>query len=299
MPPPLPVSVIIPYYNHAESLRDTIDSVLSQSQPPSEIVIIDDASPIPLSETAPSLVSEASQNVTIILRRHSQNGGAAAARNTGIEISSQPFLAFLDADDTWKPQKLERQFPELQDATTNNHLPVASVTGFDLPGSYVVANQPARVGLVPRGAKTLAEFSSGCWYCPGSTLMVHRSFFEKVGLYDEALRRFEDYELFLRAGRNQCELRVSPDILATINSSPSRDRHAPDSSLDHIEQQHGPWMNGNDRAALHRMRAYFALEQAASQIRRGNPIAGAMAMARSWWHHPRLSAQVIDRWQHK
>ena len=166
-----------------------------------------------------------------------------------------------------------------------------------MPGSYVVKDKPTRDNLIPRGATSLIEFSSGCWHCPGSTLLAHRVFFEQVGTYDENLRRFEDYELFLRVGQKGGELDVCPHILATINSSPTTDRHPPDESLKRIEATHAVWMQENNPNAYKRMQAYFELERAASHFRQGRKIKGAAAMARSLTHHPRLSTHVIDRWQ--
>lgn len=97
----LTVSVIIPAYRSAETLGRALESVLQQTCPASEILVVDDGSP---DDLAP-LVEGYGARVTLLRK---PNGGAASARNYGIEHSQGGLLAFLDADDYWEPQKLQR-----------------------------------------------------------------------------------------------------------------------------------------------------------------------------------------------
>ncbi|MBV1799994.1 glycosyltransferase [Siccirubricoccus sp. G192] len=98
------VSVIIPAYNAARSLPRTIDSVLAQTVPPAEIIVVDDGS---ADETA--AVAEAYGDRVRVIRK--PNGGPASARNLGAREATGEWLALLDADDQWLPEKLERQLP--------------------------------------------------------------------------------------------------------------------------------------------------------------------------------------------
>lgn len=291
------VSVIIPAFNHAKPLLRAIESVFDQTVLPTEIVVADDASELPVAQTIDSLVHRAPDGVRIVVKQHNQNAGAAAARNTAIEEAKSDFLAFLDADDTWMPIKLEHQLPALKRALASAQGPIASVTGFDLRGAYAVKSQPDRLGLIPQPAKTLKDFASGCWFCPGSTLVVHRSFFDVVGRYDETLRRFEDYELFLRAGRKGTHLEVTPQALATINSIPSRNETPPQESIQSIMDRHALAMRATDPAAYRRMKAYLSLERAATCYRQKKYLASMAEFIRSQWHHRRPSLHVIKRWQ--
>jgi glycosyltransferase involved in cell wall biosynthesis len=97
----LRVSVIIPAYKAAGTIRRAVDSVLRQTYPATEIIVIDDGSP---DDIAGSLNSYGSR-ITLIRQK---NQGAAAARNAGIDCATGELIAFLDADDYWEPQKLER-----------------------------------------------------------------------------------------------------------------------------------------------------------------------------------------------
>jgi glycosyltransferase involved in cell wall biosynthesis len=96
------VSVIIPAYRAAATIGRALDSVLSQTRPPDEIVVVDDGSPDDLAAAL-----EPYGAATILLRK--PNGGTASARNLGIDRTRGDLIAFLDSDDFWEPIKLERQ----------------------------------------------------------------------------------------------------------------------------------------------------------------------------------------------
>ncbi len=105
MSEPLPISVVIPAYEAAASLADAIASVRAQTRAPSEIVVVDDGS-----RDATAGVARAF-GATVISQA---NAGVAAARNAGIRMATQPWIALLDADDRWLPDKLEAQWDALQ-----------------------------------------------------------------------------------------------------------------------------------------------------------------------------------------
>jgi len=96
------VSVIIPYYLASQTIARAVESALAQTVRPHEILIVDDGSP----DDAASATKEFGSSVTLIRK---PNGGAASARNLGIEQAKGEWIAFLDADDYWEPSKLERQ----------------------------------------------------------------------------------------------------------------------------------------------------------------------------------------------
>jgi glycosyltransferase involved in cell wall biosynthesis len=96
------VSVIVPYYRASETIVRAVKSALGQTVRPDEIIIVDDGSP----DDAATATKEFGSSVTLICK---PNGGAASARNLGIEHANGDWIAFLDADDYWEPSKLERQ----------------------------------------------------------------------------------------------------------------------------------------------------------------------------------------------
>ena len=100
------VSVVMPLYNSEIFISETINSVLNQTFTNWELILIDDASTDKTIEIAKSFISN---NPKIRLLKNKENLGAALSRNRGIEIAEGDYIAFLDADDLWKPEKLQRQ----------------------------------------------------------------------------------------------------------------------------------------------------------------------------------------------
>lgn len=105
------VSVITPTYNAAKFIRNTIDSVKQQTYPHWELLLIDDCS----TDETVQIIQEELKDSRIHLITLTHNGGAAVARNTGITAAKGRYIAFLDSDDLWLPQKLEKQVQFMQE----------------------------------------------------------------------------------------------------------------------------------------------------------------------------------------
>lgn len=103
---PVPISVIVPCYNCRETIRFTIESILNQTLLPSEVLLIDDCSS---DQSYEYLLEFALKSISlpIVVLRTERNSGPGAARNLGWDVASYEWLAFLDADDVWHPQKIE------------------------------------------------------------------------------------------------------------------------------------------------------------------------------------------------
>lgn len=104
------VSVVIPTYNRVELLAETIDSVVGQSHTELEALVIDDGS----ADATAAMVRERYADDPRAIYRHQDNAGGAAARNTGLRHARGDLVAFIDADDLWKPWKLELQLRSLE-----------------------------------------------------------------------------------------------------------------------------------------------------------------------------------------
>ena len=120
-----------------------------------------------------------------------ENRGAAAARNLSVAAASGHYIAFLDSDDSWEPNKLA-----LQVAALENAAPGFLACGTDFYLWHEGPRTLVRTGLTP--AKFRKDILFGCSISPGSTLMVAREAFEKVGSFNELLRRLEDWDWLLR-----------------------------------------------------------------------------------------------------
>jgi glycosyltransferase involved in cell wall biosynthesis len=179
------VSVIIPTLNRASKVARAISSVLSQTISDYEIIVVDDGS---TDRTSSALTSFGSH---IRVMTHPQQLGVSAARNTGVKSTTSPFIAFLDSDDYWLPEKLAVQlsfFLEHPEA-------VACQTQEKWIRNGLAVN-PKRKHLKPSG-DIFSQSLKLCLVSP-SAVMLKRSLLEEVGLFDETFPWCEDYDLWLR-----------------------------------------------------------------------------------------------------
>jgi glycosyltransferase involved in cell wall biosynthesis len=181
---PAATSVVIPCYNGEEFLFQALESVRTQSAPVREIVLVDDGSTVPL--RAP--LGWSGPPLRII---RTPNRGLAAARNLGWSQASGEFVAFLDADDVWRPRKVEEQEKALREDSTA----VACFTQcVEAPGYF-------GFGPYPPPDVSDDEFLLVFWYnafFPPSAVMIRRDHLAAVGGFREGMGNGEDHELWMR-----------------------------------------------------------------------------------------------------
>lgn len=179
------ISVVIPVYNRPELVQRAVDSVHCQSLPPLEIIVVDDGSSPPLDALNPSLQTK------VRILRQGCNRGVSAARNLGITEARGEWIALLDSDDEWAPEKLKKQSEYLQ----NNKGISAVQTGerWIRKGNEVIPPNYLNKSTHDLWNRSLKH----CLICPSSVLL-HRSVFQKVGWFNENLPVCEDYEFWLR-----------------------------------------------------------------------------------------------------
>lgn len=183
------VSVIIPTYNSAKYIIETINSIINQTVAPFEIIVVDDGS---TDETGLLLESRFGDKIHYI---YQENRGPAPARNTGIRNARGNLIAFIDADDLWLPQKLEKQIIYLKDnpeiALVYTNLYLFSDEGIKSPVKFRPHYGDGFLHLLRRN------------YIATSTVLVKKECFDKLGLFDERpeIEAAEDYEMWLRISR--------------------------------------------------------------------------------------------------
>lgn len=178
------VSVIIPTFNRAKLLPRAIQSVLIQTTPADEIIVIDDGS---TDETATIVQSE----FTRIKYIHQDNQGISAARNSGINHAQGEWIAFLDSDDEWLPAKLEKQ----KSALLNN--PEYRICHTD----EIWIRNGRRVNPHKKHQKYGGEIYKFCLplcVISPSSVLIHKQVFTKLGNFDTTLPACEDYDMWLR-----------------------------------------------------------------------------------------------------
>ena len=181
------VSVIIPTYNRGWVLREAVDSVLAQDFKDFELIVVDDGSTDNTRE-----ILESYDHDLIVLRQ--SNRGVSAARNRGIAAGRGRLVAFLDSDDLWLPRKLSSQVDFF------NSNPAALVNQTE----EIWIRNGVRVNPKTRHRKfsgMIFEKSLALCLVSPSAVMMKRSLFDEVGLFDEDLPACEDYDLWLRVSR--------------------------------------------------------------------------------------------------
>jgi glycosyltransferase involved in cell wall biosynthesis len=180
------VSVIIPSYNMAHFLPQAVQSALAQTYSNVEVQIIDDGS----TDNTPEVVRQWEGNARVRVHRQA-NGGLSHARNQAIALTRGAFVALLDADDIWVPQKLALQMVLFRDRPEVGVV-YSGYQRIDGEGQPL-PTEPTRMhrGQVS-GALLIENF------VPASSAVVRRECFERHGGFDVALRTGEDYDMWLR-----------------------------------------------------------------------------------------------------
>lgn len=179
------VSAIIPTRDRAALVGRAVASALAQTYGPLEVLVVDDGSG---DDTAAVLAGFADARLRVL--RHERGRGVSAARNTGLAAARGAFLALLDSDDVWLPEKTARQVAFMQE----RGLAISQTQEIWMRGGRRV--NPGRVHAKPDGFffdKALER----CLVSP-STVLFTRAFYEEVGGFDERLPACEDYDLWLR-----------------------------------------------------------------------------------------------------
>lgn len=225
------VSVIMPVYNSQDFLREAIDSVLNQRYAGEfQIVAVDDGS----DDQSVDILRSYGDAVEVY---EQENAGSAVARNLGMQCARGEFVAFLDADDVWHPDKTRLQIEHLL-ANPDIGLVYASLM-FARPSEY---DQIAKFLLSDVAAKKIGivEDSSGWVYAEflkesllqTSSVIMRRSLVDAVGEFDVKLRKGQDYDYWIRATRETEFRKLEPRLSvyrlndAGITNKPSQENYA-------------------------------------------------------------------------
>jgi len=245
------VSVVIPTYNRAQQTIAAIDSVLAQTYPNFEIIVVDDGSTDVSSEAIQQFINDRSSisHPKHFLRQANQ--GASIARNAGIAQAQGEYIAFLDSDDTWLPEKIEwqiRAFEQLKyecgacftDARLVNN------SGLDVSSFQVHGRRyEERIGIERDAAKLLAASFSGLWV---SSLLGRADLIRRIGGFSHDISFVEDRDLHFRLSLVTSIAYVNMQLVETDrNPSPPGSTFRPwdKAEVQFIQQQRmlEKWMN--------------------------------------------------------
>lgn len=285
------ISVIIPTFNRQHTTINAIKSVLAQNID-MEIIVIDDASTPPF-----HLPDDLSENAKIKLIRHEKNKGAGGARNTGVQIASQPLVSFLDSDDYLLPGTLEARidFALQEGVSDENNKGIIGCSWQETDAMEKVVNVRH-----PMASNSPDDFYAGCWFCPGSAIIANRNFLaDSNNQFDENLNRLEDLDLFLRL--SQLGARYVPHHMIGVSIAISDSRY-PDvviKACDEMRAKHLSLETKLDEKQQSNLKAYLFYELSRAHITKGEYHRALDYLVKSFIQKPRMSLYPGPGWSSK
>ncbi len=191
---PRGISCIVPVFNGERYIAETIKSILDQTLAPLEIIVVDDGS----TDSTHDVLRPFGDHIQIVTQK---NQGPSGARNRGLEQSRGEFVAFLDADDLWIPEKLELQIERMDE------MPHAQLCSGHIKSFWIPELDHERVQLENHPYHQSRALLSPC------TVLTRREIFERVGRFDPELQNGEDTDWFMRAMKLGVVIETLPDLL--------------------------------------------------------------------------------------
>ena len=195
------VSVIIPNYNYANYVGSAVDSVLGQTYPNIEIIVIDDGS----TDGSREILEGYGDRINAVFQT---NQGVSAARNNGVTVSRGELIAFLDADDYWLSEKIEKQVQNFA-ADPSLGLVHVAVDEIDTEGTSLRKHTEGLDGFV---SDELVMLTHRSIFGGGSGLMVPRTVFDEAGGFDTRLSTSADWDLFYQIS-SKFKVGFVPEVL--------------------------------------------------------------------------------------
>jgi glycosyltransferase involved in cell wall biosynthesis len=275
MPAPLPpssVSVVVPAYNAAPFLRAALDSVLAQTEPVAEVLVVDDGSTDATAEIAAGYAAPVR-----LLRQ--ENAGVSAARNHGIREARGEWIAFLDADDTWLPAKNAVQLAALRAAPEHG----VCYSAFQVVDEDL---RPLRIERNRRRGTILEDLlQRGNVVGSVCTVLVRRSLLDEVGGFDPAFSYCADWELWVRLARRTEFLYLDEPLVTYRRHAGMMSRGVERLQDDSVRLLEGALAHPDTPAALRRRRAAILgrnwMVLAGSYLEVGNPLAAVRCAGRA------------------
>jgi glycosyltransferase involved in cell wall biosynthesis len=212
------VSVIIPAYNRAKILPRAINSILSQTFQDFEIIVVDDCSKDNTDE-----VVRQYDDPRIRYTKHIQNKGGSAARNTGIKEARGEFIAFLDSDDEWLPNKLDKQINRFNQINGDCGLIYTYLEIVDREGNFLKNH------CVDSDGEVLKDLLVANFIASTSSIIVKKKYMDQIGGFDTEMKSCQDWDLYIRLSQ-VCQIFCIPEPLTKHYVDESANRISNDKS---------------------------------------------------------------------
>ncbi|MCR6108130.1 glycosyltransferase family 2 protein [Salipaludibacillus agaradhaerens] len=187
------VSVIIPTYNRLISLKEAMKSVINQSMPPKELIIVDDHSS---EEIKDEVLAFSTNKTTVIYEKNEQPQGACISRNKGIKLATGNIIMFLDDDDTWEVDKIKVQLDIFNAAENVGLVYSGRLLVHENDREKVIRKVPAK-----KRGHVYPEILNANFIGTTSSVAVRKSILIKVGYFDPGLPALQDYDLWIRCSK--------------------------------------------------------------------------------------------------
>ena len=221
------LSVIIPTYKRANLVSQAIESVLAQTYTDYEVIVINDGSP----DNTKEVLASFGDKITVI---NQENQGVAAARNAAIKLAKGRYIAFLDDDDLWLPNKLEKQIACLE-SHPNIGLVYSDMFCFDENGTF--PDTWSQVNPTPPVQELWILFVRN--FIPIPSVVVRRECLDAVGEFDSTTVPCEDYDMWLRI--------IEKFPVYFLNEPLVHYRRSPDSQQKNEERQLVSWLRVKEK----------------------------------------------------
>ncbi len=186
------VSVIIPTYNQANFIDKAIESVLQQTYQDFEIIVINDGS----TDNTEEIIRGFEDKRVKYIKKYKKNRGISIARNIGIKVARGKYIALLDSDDEWLPEKLDKQIKILQDGSPELGVVYSNLCYIDKKGKNMnKLRNPKKEGYIYK------DLLGGNYVGTPSTLLIRKECFNRVGLFDDLLNSQEDWDMWIRIAK--------------------------------------------------------------------------------------------------
>jgi glycosyltransferase involved in cell wall biosynthesis len=205
------VSIVIPAYNVAPYIGETLRSVFAQTFTDFEVIVINDGSPD--TQEFERLLMPFRERIRYLKQ---ENRGASAARNAGLRAARGEFVGFLDADDLWLPNYLEDQLAVIRERNCDLVCADALIVG-ESPDAGRTYFETVMEAAPPKEV-TFLDLLSGERSLITSGVLARREHVLEVGLFDEKLRNAQDFDLWLRLARHGSRLAYQPRVLLTYRA---------------------------------------------------------------------------------
>lgn len=271
------------------STNRAIASILSQ-EPDVEIIVVDDASKEPY-----KVEDDTHDYSAIKVIRHATNKGPATARNTGMEMATQPLISFLDSDDYLIENTLTLRIEYALQAGILTNEKAQTFIGC----SWQETNTAGKVINVrhPKPSTSSDDLFSGCWFCPGSSVIINRDWLTNTKVkFDKNLKRLEDLDLFMRLGETGANYHSQQLVGVSISASDSRYPYVIIEACEAITTKYLENDNRLNQDQRARLKAYLFYELSRAHITKSEYHRALDYLVKSFIQRPRFTLYPGPGW---